>query len=212
MKRVILTSILILIVTTIFSQSIELLTNLNMSNEKRLDNAPGIGLMYLQPFGNRSGLGLSAYYKQKHAEYDRITYVNFNPSDILSAKINSESRQVSIRLNYQYALFNNEHASLSVGPEVSYNLLWGSDNNKYLTSSDSTFGSPVLRENDKIDKIGLAFLFNFEIKNMLTDNLSLNIHFRPEMLFSESYEGGEKPYSGEISNFEYGIGLKYYFK
>jgi hypothetical protein len=212
MKQITFTSILLLLATTIFSQSVELFTNLNISNEKRLDKAPGIGLMYFQSLGHKSGLGLSVYYKQKHAEYDRITYVNFNPSDILSAKMNSESKQVSFRLNYRYALFINEHASLSVGPEVSYNLLWGSDKNRYLTSNDSTLSSPVLRVNDKIDKIGLTFLFNFEIKNILMDNLSLNIHFRPEMLFSGSYEGGEKPYSGEIKNFEYGIGLKYYFR
>ncbi len=183
-----------------------------MSNEQRLDKAFGFGMGYARQLGKKSELVLSGIYKKKQSEFDQISNTYIFPGDISIAKRSSNSQHISFRLNYQYALIENNEACLSIGPEVSYNVFSGEDNNKYLTVNDSIYYLPSSNENDKIDKLGIAFLIKFEIKHILTDNLSLNIHIRPEKLYSESYEGAIKPYSGEMSNIEFGLGLKYNFK
>ena len=193
------------------SQSLELSTLLNLSNEKRFDKASGIGMMYSHNISMEESLGLSICYKFNHSKYDKITRPDFDPQIFEFARIDSKSKSISIRINYQYSFINRDQVRLSIGPEISYNFLWGADNNQYSYSGDSIFWSSS-QKNEMIKKIGVGLLAEVEINKIFTDNLALCISLRPESLISGRYLGGEKPYSGVIGNAEFVIGFKYKLK
>jgi len=209
MKTSTIFSIFFLISIVTKSQVIELSSLLNISTEKRMDNAIGHGLSYSQILSKNNSIAIAFFYKYNHANFFRVMTTDYDPNITEYAKINSKSKCISIRTNYQYSILNREHAKISIGPEISYNYFWGVDNNQYCYNGDSTFSAPKLYHNKKIHKFGFGILTKFEINEIIIKKLSMSINIRPEILFSNFYDGAPVPYSGIIDNAEFSIGLQY---
>ena len=204
---ILLVFLLISIVTK--SQIIELSSLLNISTEKRMDNAIGHGLSYSQKLSKNNSIAIAFIYKYNHANFSRILTTNYDPNVIEYAKINSKSKCISVRTNYQYSILNREQAKISFGPEISYNYLWGIDNIQYCYTGYTTFSAPQPQNNKGIHKFGFGILTKFEINEIIIKQLSLSLNIRPEFLYSNFYYGGTTPYTGIIGNVEFSIGLQY---
>jgi len=177
-----------------------------------MNNAIGFGLSYLQKLSKNNSIGIGFFYKYKHADYFSIIPTDCNPKIDEYAKINSKSKCISVRINYQYYILNREQSKISIGPEISYNYFWGIDNNQYCYTGDSTFSTPNLKHNKAINKFGVGILTKFEINEIIIKQLSLILNLRPEILFSSAYYGTPVPYDGFIFNAEFSIGLQYKLK
>ncbi len=194
------------------SQIIEISSLLNISTEKRMENAIGQGLSYSQNVSKNSSLGVAFFYKYNHANYFQVMTTDYDPNVTEYAKINSKSKCISVRTNYQYSILNRDQVKISIGPELSYNYLWGVDNNQYCYTGDSTFSAAKSHPNKGFNKFGFGILTKFEINNIIIKQLSLCINIRPEFLISSFYYGAATPYSGIIGNAEFAIGLQYKIK
>ncbi|MEI6123876.1 MAG: hypothetical protein WCQ95_09610 [Bacteroidota bacterium] len=152
------------------------------------------------------------FYKYNHTNYFQVMTTDYDPNVTEYAKINSKSKCISVRTNYQYSILNREQVKISIGPEISYNYLWGVDNNQYCYTGDSTFSDAKYHHNKGINKFGFGILTKFEINNIIIKQLSLCINIRPEFLISSFYYGAAAPYTGIIGNAEFAIGLQYKLK
>jgi hypothetical protein len=197
-----------------FGQEIEFSSSLNTSSELRFQNAYGIGLQYQHNISSKFKVGLGIHYNFHNSQFDYLPYVDFDPNFIISQKINSHSHRFSYRINIQGLLLDNENASISLGPEISYNYLWGQDQIvEIMTRSLSV--SEYSKYINLTKHFGAGLISIIEIKNVFSPQLSLCFTIRPEYLIGKEYLliGGSAPvFYGGLSFTEFQIGLKYKFK
>jgi hypothetical protein len=205
-----------------FGQEVEFCGSLNTSSEQRFQNAYGVGLQYQQDLNQKFQVGLGIHYNFNDAVFDHIPYLDASPDLIATENIHSTAKRISIRLNIQGLLKNNKNVSLSLGPEISYNFLWGEDQinermgdnspgYETLTSNQYNFS----QTNDLKKEIGIGLISKLEVKDFIAKPLALCFTIRPELLLgkTELLIGGEQPvFSGVLGFTEFQIGLIYRFK
>ena len=214
MKTTLLTFLAFIIGLSCFGQEIELKSSLSTSSEQRFQGSYGIGLQYQNNIGHKFKIGFGFHYNFNNSQFDYIPYVDANPEIIAAQKINSNSKRFSPRLNIQWLVRDNENVSISLGPEVSYNLIWGLDKiderlNQY--PSHYIFSQKLALTKD----FGLGIISKIEIKKVLLPDLSLCFTIRPEILIAKNilvFGTDPRPFSKSMALTEFQIGLNYRFK
>lgn len=214
MTRFFLIAILANLYINVQAQSIELTTLLNNSTEKRLDKSKGFGIMYSHTISKRSTFALAGTYKFRNSTFDNIEGSNADPRVRYFKEISSNTKSFSIRLNYQYAIINKEPVTLSLGPEVSYNFLWGKDKTIFSTSNNANQYSLYSKDIEQIRRFGLGILTRVQIHKIFIDRLSLCFDIRPELIFSPALDGigDTAPFNGAYTNLEFMLGFQYRLK
>lgn len=209
MRKLIYLAIFLLIGISCFAQEVEVCGSLNTSSEQRFQNALGIGLQYQHDISRKFKVGLGVHYNFKNSHFTEQPYIDAIPFPPSIEKFDSKSNRFSIRLNIQNLLRDNENLSISLGPEISYNYLWGQDNIKLFKGGGSNWDN-FKQSNGLIKKIGIGVLSKIEIKDFITPRLSLCLTIRPE--FTTNDEFGESVFARTIGFVEFQMGLKYRFK
>jgi hypothetical protein len=195
-----------------FGQEVEFCGSLNNSTEQRLQNSYGIGLQYQHDIGTKFKFGAGVHYISNNAHFVEIPYLDGDPNLLTGDEINSTSHRFSIRLNVQYLLKTNDHVSLSLGPELSCNYFWGTDEIDERTSQNLTRNQYSVK-NDLVKAIGIGFISKIEVKDFIDPHLSLCFTIRPEITTNGIFaKGGSPVFSGVLGFTEFQIGLKYRFK
>ncbi len=195
-----------------FGQEIEICGSINSSTEKRFQNAYGIGFQYQHDIGNKFKTGLGVHYNAKNNEFDEIQYVDADPDLLIADRINSTARRFSIRLNFQSYLKNNEHVSLTLGPEISYNYFWGTDkvDERVGQSSERNLYSV---KTGLTKQFGIGLISTIEVKQVIKPQLSICFTIRPEFTTDGIFAKGYEPvFSGVLGFTEFQVGLKYRIK
>jgi hypothetical protein len=209
MKTSLLTLLFLLIGLCCFGQEIEFSSSLNTSTEQRFQNAYGIGLQYQHNINSKYKVGLGIHYNFNNVKFDEIPYVDGDPNLIIADKIHSYSKRFSIRLNIQRLLKNNENSSISLGPEISYNYLWGKDQIEERQGQTSNRFN-ITQNNGLTKEIGIGLITKLEIKKIISPLLSLCFTIRPEIISDGIFVKGENQVFSGVSGFtEFQIGLKY---
>jgi len=212
MKKLVLVTLAFMVGTYCFGQELELCNSLNLSSEQRFQNAYGIGIQYLHLIGHRLKIGVGVHENFCKSEFDEIGYIDADPIYPYVEKISSNSHRISLRMNIQGLLLNNEWVSLSFGPEMSYNYLWGNDQIKEFMEQSSKWIN-FSQDNTLRNAIGFGLISKVEIKNFLHPQWALCFTIRPEfMMDGLFYKGGTPVFSGIIGFTEFQLGLKYRFK
>jgi hypothetical protein len=108
-------------------------------------------------------------------------------------------------------LINNENASLSLGPEVSYNYLWGKDQVEFNNTGLYNNWIKFSQNNGTAKSIGFGLISTMEVKHFLAPPLSLCITIRSELI-TDGHVMEPPVFSGGITFTEFQLGLKYRFK
>lgn len=212
MRKLICLSIFLLIEMFCYAQEVEICGSLNTSSERRFQSALGIGLQYHHDISKRFRLGFGVHYNFNKEQFFDRPYIDAAPGSVIVDKTNSDTKRFSIRLNIQGLIKDNEYVSLSLGPEISFNYLWGKDN---IDRYSDLHWSNWIRDNDLNKEMGIGFISKIEIKDFMTKQLSLCFTIRPELLIGKNnkLDGISAPvFSGVLGLIEFQIGLKYRFK
>lgn len=197
-----------------FGQEVELCSSLNTSSELRFQSAHGIGIQYQHNLSSKFKVGIGIHYNFNNSKFDYLPYLDADPTLIISQKITSHSQRFSFRINIQTLLLDNENASISLGPEISYNYLWGQD--QIVQKMDKPLVIDNYSQAIKLTKhFGAGLISKIEIKNIFSPQFSLCFTIRPEFLFGkqDKFFGGSAPvFYGGSSFAEIQIGLRYRFK
>jgi hypothetical protein len=192
-----------------FAQELEFCGSLNTSSEQRFEKAKGIGLQYQQNILPKYKIGIGTHYN-----YDNTSFnTSFNGATDVEG-IRSNAKRISLRLNIQRLLKDNEYVSLSIGPEISYNYVWSHDDRYYLIYADSSYVTHNT-QNIHAKQFGIGFIAKMEIKDFIYPHLALCFNLRPEKYIgnrSYDYGAGRSALAWNISFTEFQIGLKYNFK
>jgi len=211
MKKLIAIIYLLIIGVSCFSQEIILCGSLtNSFNEPRLQNAFGFGLQFQHYINQKMKMGFAVHYNFKHANFhEEYTYIDGGYGPHWVSEINSKINRVSSRLNLQGILKENESASISLGPEISYNFIWGQDDKSPWVGGPLSQRGWIIEHNDMIKRFGLGLIVEMEVKNFISPRLSLCSSIRPELIIG-------KPvflvYPKTFELIEFQIGCKYRFK
>lgn len=211
-KKLIFFSFALILAFSCLGQEVEFCGSLNSSTEQRFKSAYGIGLQYQHDISQKFKVGLGVHYNFKNTQFTEEAYIDPVPFPPSIKETYSESRRFSIRLNIQGLLRNNENVLISIGPEISYNYLWGKDDINLFVGGSTAWENYT--QTIRLSKmIGLGLVSNVEIKNFLTPQLSLCLTLRPEMTTDGEFAKGSQPiFSGILGFVESQIGLKYRFK
>lgn len=191
-----------------YSQQIQICSSLNISSEKRFQNAKGIGIKYQHKISRKFIAGLGFHYNWNASNFSESPDFYIDSYSQGFQEIRSNSTRFAIRLNTQLLITDNDYLSLSLGPEVSYNYLWSNDEvNNYDENNDWAFYSKVYSFERAF---GIGLVTNFEIKKIILEQLSLCLSIRPEIITTgEFIKGGAPIFSGLLGFAEFQIGLKY---
>lgn len=214
MRKLICISVALFIGMSCFGQEVECSTSINTSSEQRFQNAQGIGLQYQQDISTKFKLGFGVHYNFNNVNFSQLAYVDAIPFPPSVEKVHSKSKRVSFRLNIQGLLKNNEYVSISLGPEMSYNYLWGNDDINMFFGGGTEWTN-YSQKNGTTKMIGIGLISKIEVKNFIAPQLSLCFTIRPELIADgvSAKEGSSNPvFSPAIGFVEFQIGLKYRFK
>ena len=214
MKSLICLSIFLLIGMSCIAQEVEVCSSVNTSSEQRFQNALGIGFQYQHDISKKFRVGFGVHYNINKAQFINKPFIAAMQSPTSLEKIASESKRFSIRLNIQGLLRDNESLSVSLGPELSYNYLWGKDKIDIFYGEVPGWGN-FTQNNGLAKEIGIGFISKIEIKDFMTKQLSLCFTIRPELLIGKGTEWdgvGTPVFSESFSFTEFQMGLKYRFK
>ena len=191
-------------------QEIELVGSINNSSENRLQNAHGIGMIYSALISQKLRSDLGIHYYFNNSKFTEIPYNDADPQLQIIDNINSQSNRFSIRLNIQKYLIYNEYYALSLGPEISYNLLWGSDKINEYNFQDLIWIN-YSRDIGLARDIGIGITSGVVLKQILIENLSICLNIRFEHLWGRDYnvDGISPIFSGSLGFTEFQIGLGY---
>ncbi len=210
MKKLILPLLFILLNLSAFGQTMELSASINTSSEDRFQNASGTGLQFQQSIGHKSILGIGTHFNFSNSKFTVIPYNDADPRFHAVDRINSYSKRISVRINIQQLIKDNELYSIGIGPEISYNWLWGYDKvHEYVDeNSDLIY---FTRDNETAGDLGFGLISKFELKQIFIDRLSLCITVRPEFLVGKDYnkKGFATVFTGDLRFLEMQLGLKY---
>jgi hypothetical protein len=211
-KRVYVVAVALLLGTWCYCQEIELNGSFNTSSEKRFQNGHGIGIQYQHDILPRIKIGVGIQDNFKNAVFDDIRHIDPEPIIPLIEKINSNSHRISLRLNLQGLLMNTERFSLSLGPEISYNYLWGKDEvDEFMVRTLNWIKSS--ENNGTVKTFGAGLISKAEVKNFISPKFSLCFTVRPEFTTSGFFARGGTPVFSDVIGFmEFQLGLKYRFK
>ena len=209
MRKLICLSIFLMIGISCIAQEVEVCSSVNTSSEQRFQNALGIGLQYQHDISKKFRVGFGVHYNFNKAQFYNKPYIDARPFPPSLEEIASNSKRLSIRLNIQGLLRDNESLSVSLGPELSYNYMWGEDNIDLFLGGASGW-SHYKRNNDLVKKLGIGLISKVEIKNVIKPRLSLCLTIRPEFTTNDMF--GETVFAPTIGLIEFQMGLKYRFK
>lgn len=209
-KKLTTIAILLLIGVSCFSQKIIFCGSLtNSFNEPRLQNSFGIGLQLQHDINQRMKIGAAIHYNFKHSNFhEEYTYIDGSYGPHWVSEINSKIYRISSRLNLQGILKEDESASISIGPEISYNFIWGQDEKSPWIGGPLSQRGWFTEKNDLIKRFGIGLIAEMEIKNFISPRLSLYSSIRPEFIIGEPVF---LVYPKTFQLIEFQIGCKYRF-
>jgi hypothetical protein len=211
MKKIIFMISVLIPTISCYTQEVEMMSSINTSTEQRLQNAFGIGAQYQQNLFGKYKLGLACHLNYNNSNFDYIPYLDASPNSVASDEIESSAYRFSVRFNLQKILKDNDFACITIGPELSYNFLWGNDHNTYRMAPDFYFAT-YSEKIHLVRNFGLGFVFGAEIKQVFTPQTSLCFAYRPEMIIdTELFKGGTIPFREMIGLNEFQLGIKYRF-
>ena len=216
MKRFLFFSINLFIGIYCFGQELEVCTSINTSSEQRFQGATGFGFQYQQDMNRKYIVGFGVHYIFNNTNFYDFPWVDEPNSEIIE-KINSQPQKFSIRLNVQRLLKDNENVSLSIGPEISYNFIWGQDQGQFQNIESNILNPTWFQFSQKINLvyyIGFGLISKVAVKKIFIPQLSLCFTFRPEFLIGDrpKLEGGNPVFSNLLGFTEFQIGIQYRFK
>ncbi len=208
MKKLISLTFMLLMGLFCLAQEVEFCGSLNTSSVINYQNAYGIGLQYQHDISQKFKVGFGIHYNFKNSNFIKEFEDIDGSAPHWIENTNSKSRRFSIRLNIQRLVRDNENLSISLGPDISYNYLWGKDN--ISSWSGGSNRKNYMRNMDLVKLFGIGLISKIEIKDFIKPRLSLCLTARPEIVNNLIFKRSEN--SREAAFVEFQIGIKYRFK
>lgn len=191
----------------IYPQQIDFSATFSSSTSKELKNNWGCSLGY-NYFLNKNRVGVALQYSSFRTKYDDIYTSTTDGVSKYIEEYEPQNRRIAADLIYSYALVRNEKSNLYFGCNASVNYY-------HLKGKITRIENGFIQEGTfpydfrVNNKLGLGFLIEYEIEQIVSDRISTSIKINPELTAFDEWgtTGGYDPWLIGWLNFS--IGIKY---
>ncbi|HRZ97081.1 MAG TPA: hypothetical protein P5084_05955 [Paludibacter sp.] len=207
MKRIFLIVIIINFFSSVtFGQEIELKGIYAGSSSKRYNMNIGYGIGYYQNLKSKNRLGISITHHFSNRPYDDIHISTEDGISTFIEKIEPNNQRIAVKMNYAFKLVDNPKSSIFLGPEfgLNYFLL---RKKYYRIANENISGGTFTSSFNLNNRPSLGFLFEFELKEIISEKISLYLSLNPEItsFLNFGMMGGYDPYFVGWMNSNFGI-------
>ncbi len=193
-------------VSSIYGQEIELNEIYANSSSKKYKTNVGYGIGYNKYIKEKNRFGISITHYFSKTPYDDIYSSSEDGVSIYIKQVEPNNQRIALNINYVFRLIDNPKSRLYFGPEIGLNYFIIKEQydriaNGYISSGN--FTSYELENN----RIGIGFLFEFELKEVFHKRISTYLSVNPEITSFEQFGmmGGYDPYFIAWMNFNFGV-------
>ena len=209
MKQIFLTIVTIFLISltdSIFGQEIELKGIYASSSSKKYNTNFGYGFGYNQYIKSKNRLGISLTQYFSNTPYDDIYGSTEDGISTYIKEVEPDNQRIAIKINYAFRLINNPKSRLYLGPEIGLNYFIVKEKYDRIANQYISGGSFTTSYHE-INRIGIGFLFEFELREIIHKRISLHLSANPEITSFEKFGmmGGYDPYFIGWMNFNLGI-------
>ncbi len=206
MKKIILLIALLVSITQLSGQEIELLTTYSGSSYNKFQNNIGYGFGYNHFIKSKNKFGFIVQHSFCNSNYSEIYGSSEDGISTYIKKVDPKNQRITIKVNYAFKVVSNPKSSLFIGPEIGINYFIISEQIHRL-ENENISARDYQSEYSKNNKIGFGFLIEFELKEIISKRISISLSVHPEITSFEKFklDGGYNPYFIRWLNFNFGI-------
>jgi len=206
MKQTILIIMIFSFISSIYGQEIELKGTYASSSSKKYKTNVGYSIGYNQFIKNKNRFGISVTHYFSKMSYDDIYGSTADGISIYIKRIEPNNQRIALKLNYVFRLIDNSKSRLYFGPEIGLNYFFINEQYERI-ANEYISGGNFTSNYTEINRIGIGFLLEFEIKEVINKKISTYLSLNPEITSFEKFGmmGGYDPYFIGWMNFNLGI-------
>ncbi|MEA3494847.1 MAG: hypothetical protein U9R42_02310 [Bacteroidota bacterium] len=206
MKQIILIIMIFSFIGSIYGQEIELKGIYASSSSKKYNTNVGYSIGYNQFVKAKNRFGISVIQYFSKTPYDDIYGSGEDGVSTYIEQVDPNNQRIALRLNYVFRLIDNSKSRLYFGPEIGLNYFFINEQYERI-SNEYISGGNFSSDYTETNRIGIGFLLEFEIKEVINKKISTYLSVNPEITSFEKFgmNGGYDPYFIGWMNFNLGI-------
>jgi hypothetical protein len=209
MKKLILALIILGFVVHLSGQEIEFFGHYSGSNYNKYQNNIGYGLGYYHFIHSSNKLGFIFQHSFFNKEYSEIYPSSEDGISTYIMDIDSKNQRIAFKMNYAFNVVKHPKSNLLIGPEIGINYFFI---NEQITryENEQISAANYQSEYSENNKFSFGFLIEFELKEIITERMSISSSIHPEFIYYEKIgmTGGHSPTFIRWLNFNFGIKYK----
>ncbi len=209
MKKLILAIFILVSVLDLSGQEIEFFGHYSGSNYNKYQNNIGYGLGYYHLTKSSNKLGFIFQHSFFNKEYSEIYPSSEDGISKYIKDIDPKNQRVVFKMNYAFNLVTNPKSNFFIGPEVGINYFFI---NEQVTRYENALISAANYQSEysEKNKFSFGFLVEFELKEIITERISISSSIHPEFIYYEKngMAGGHSPTFLSWLNFNFSIKYK----
>jgi hypothetical protein len=208
MKKALLIILLFGYISLTYGQQIEFGGIFACSTSKKYADCFGYRVGYNQTVksNNRLGFAFSEYFYT--TAYDDIYPPEFEPSSLLIKQVDPNNKRYSLTVSYAFDLINNPKSKLYFGPEMGLNYFVIKEQYERIPNGDIDGGN-FNSNNTFSNRIGIGFLMEFQLEEVMAKKISTYISINPEFTSFEKIGMMGSPYPYFIGWLNLNLGIRY---
>ncbi|MDP2724129.1 MAG: hypothetical protein Q8O72_15335 [Bacteroidales bacterium] len=209
MKKLILTLFIFGFVVQLSGQEIELFGHYSGSNYNKYQNNLGYGLGYYHITKSTNKIGFIFQHSFYDKEYSEIYPSSEDGISTYIKEIIPKNQRIAFKINYAFNVVKHLKSSLFIGPEIGINYFF--INEQVTRFENKLIGAANYQSEYSVNnKFSFGFLMEFELKEIITERMSVSSSIHPEFIYYEKIgmTGGHAPTFIGCLNFNFGIKYK----
>ena len=166
MKKLIVIITILSSITQLSGQEVGFYTTFSGSNYNKFQSNIGFGIEYNHFIKSKNKFGIAIQYSSCKLDYSDIYGSSTDGVSTFIKQIEPNNSRLSIKTNYAFKIINNPKSSLFLGPEIGINYFFINENVRRL-ESEYIEAAEYKSKYSVNNKIGLGFLIEFELKEII---------------------------------------------
>ncbi len=209
MKKLIIALFILSFVFDLSGQEIEFFGHYSGSNYNKYQNNIGYGLGYYHLTKSSNKLGFIFQHSFYNKGYSEIYPSSEDGISTYIKDIDPKNQRIVFKMNYAFNVVKHPKSNLFIGPEIGLNYFL-IDEQVTRYENELISAANYHSEYSENNKFSFGFLIEFELKEIMTERMSISSSIHPEFIYYEKIgmEGGHSPAFISWLNFNFGIKYK----
>ena len=206
MKKIIILIAILCSVIQLSGQEISFFTTYSGSDYNKFQSNYGYGFGYNHYIKSNNKLGFTFHHSFCNSNYSEIYGSLIDGISTYIKKVEPVNQRVSFKVNYAFKIVNYLKSSLYIGPEIGINYYFINEQIHRLENENLSVDD-YQSQYSKNNKIGMGFLIEFELKEVISKQISISLSTHPGITSLEKcgLDGSYGPCLIGWMNFNFGI-------